>query len=125
MILNERLPYSGNKVLDERYKQIHRENWQTGTTFGRAVSQSFLSWKPFVWNTVCVVMSSSLGFLRTYLNGKIVLEDNYSGVCAYMLVISDADWSTSVSRTFPRNCWRQLSYAIRVPIIGPFRAWMP
>ena len=24
-----------------------------------------------------------------------------------------AEWSTSMSRTLPRNCWRQLSYAIK------------
>ena len=54
-----------------------------------------------------------------------------------------SDWSTSISRLDPRNCWRQLSYAIknqlghpkpptlvlygiiRAPIIGPFRAWKP
>ena len=32
-----------------------------------------------------------------------------------------AEFSTSMSRRGPRNCWRQLSYAI----IGPFRAWKP
>ena len=72
-------PFSGNEVIDERYRQIHQENWQTGTTFGRTLSKSFVSWKPFVWNTVCVVMSSGLGYFRTYLNGKIVQEDKYSG----------------------------------------------
>ena len=71
---------SGNEVIDERYRQIHQENWQTGTTFGRTLSKSFISWRPFVWNTVCVVMSSSLGYFRTYLNGKIAQEDKYSGI---------------------------------------------
>ena len=71
--------FSGNEVIDERYRQIHQENWQTGTTFGRTLSKSFVSWKPFVWNTVCVVMSSGLGYFRTYLNGKFAQEDKYSG----------------------------------------------
>lgn len=70
---------SGKEVIDGRYRQIHHENWQTGLTFGRTLSKSFLSWKPFVWNTVCVVMSSRLGYFRTYLNGKITQEDKYSG----------------------------------------------
>ena len=29
-----------------------------------------------------------------------------------------SDWSTSMSRTLPRNCWRQLSYAIKNQLVA-------
>ena len=67
---------SGNEVIDERYRQIHQENWQTGTTFGRTLSKSFVSWKPFVWNTVCVVINNTTTHITTFINSVAVYESN-------------------------------------------------
>ena len=66
---------SGSEVIDERYRQIHRESWQTGQTYGRSLSSSFPSWTPGTWNSVCVTLSARQNLHRTFLNGDLVAED--------------------------------------------------
>ena len=72
---------SGSEVIEERYRLIHRESWQTGQTYGRSFSSSFPSWSPRTWNSVCLTLSSPQTLQRTFLNGELVAEDeDYSGL---------------------------------------------
>ena len=58
------------------------------------------------------------------MNKKWTLEEEFTNHMMRFIQVTQspsyfiADWSTSMSRLVPRNCWRQLSYAIKNQLVA-------